>query len=336
MKLSNVPEGYKKSETFFRNNEKGLGNPKGSQKKVSIIGAGNVGAAAALRIAETGLADVVLVDIVEGIPQGKALDILEAAPLCGSDSKVIGTNNYEDIKDSDICVITAGLPRKPGMSREDLINKNAAIVKSISENIKKYAPDSAVIVVTNPLDVMSFVALKATGFDKKRVIGMAGILDSTRFRAFIAQELNASVNDVETLVLGSHGDSMVPVIEETKVKGKKIIELLDENKIKSLIERTRNGGGEFLPLLNTSAWVAPGFSIAEMVEAMLKGTKKTLPCSVYVEGEYGYSGIYLGLPVKLGKNGVEEIIKIKLNDETKKALDKSAGITKENISKLKL
>lgn len=286
-------------------------------------------------IIEKDLGDVVLVDIAEGIPQGKALDILEATPIIGHDKKIVGTNNNEDIKDSDIVIITAGFPRKPGMDREDLINKNVAIIKSVAENIKKYAPDSIVIVVTNPLDIISYAALKATGFKKEKVIGMAGILDSTRFKAFIAQELDVSVNDVETLVLGAHGDSMVPVIEETKIKGKKIIELIDENKIENLIERTRKGGGEFLPLLNTTAWVAPAFSIVEMVEAIVKDSKKILPCSVYLEGEYGYSGIYLGLPVRLGKNGVEEIVDIKLSEDVKKQLDSSASVTKNNIKRLK-
>jgi len=303
--------------------------------KITIIGAGNVGATTALRIIEKDLGDVFLVDIVKGVPQGKALDILEATPIIGTDKKIIGTNNIKDIQDSDIVIVTAGFPRKPGMDREDLINKNVTIIKSISEDIKKYAPDSIVIVVTNPLDIMSYVTLKTTGFKKEKIIGMAGVLDSTRFMAFIAQALGVSVKDIETLVLGSHGDSMVPVLEETKIKGKKILELMGEDKIKALVERTRKAGGEFLPLLNTSAWVAPAFSIVEMVEAIVNNSKKILTCSVYLEGEYGYSGIYLGVPVKLGKNGVEEIIQIELSDETKKALDKSANITKNNIERLK-
>lgn len=303
--------------------------------KISIIGAGNVGATTALRIIEKDLADVVLVDIAKGIPQGKALDILEAIPLIGNDRKIVGTNNSEGIKGSGIVIITAGFPRKEGMDREDLINKNLAIIKSVSEDIKKYAPDSIVIVVTNPLDIMSYVVLKSTGFKKEKVVGMSGVLDSTRFRAFIAQETGASVRDIKTMILGAHGDSMVPVIEETRIKGKKLVALMDKDRVKSLVERTRNGGGEFLPLLNTTAWVAPAFSIVEMVEVIVKDAKKVLPASVYLEGEYGYSNIFLGVPVKLGKNGVEEIIELKLSNEAKKALDKSAGITKNNIERLK-
>lgn len=303
--------------------------------KISIIGAGNVGATTALRIIEKDLADVVLVDIAKGIPQGKALDILEAIPLIGNNRNIVGTNNSEGIKGSDIVIITAGFPRKAGMDREDLINKNLAIIKSISKDIKKYAPDSIIIVVTNPLDIMSYVVLKSTGFKKEKVIGMAGVLDSTRFRAFIAQETGASVRDIKTMILGAHGDSMVPVIEETRIKGKKLVALMDKDRVKSLVERTRDGGGEFLSLLNTTAWVAPAFSIVEMVEAIVNDAKKVLPASVYLEGEYGYSNIFLGVPVKLGKNGVEEIIELKLSNEAKKALDKSAGITKNNIERLK-
>lgn len=303
--------------------------------KISIIGAGNVGATTALRIIEKDLADVVLVDIAKGIPQGKALDILEAIPLMGNNRKIAGTNNTEGIKGSGIVIITAGFPRKEGMDREDLINKNLAIIKSVSEDIKKYAPGAIIIIVTNPLDIMSYVVLKSTGFKKEKVIGMSGVLDSTRFRAFIAQETGASVRDIKTMILGAHGDSMVPVIEETSIKGKKLVALMDKDRIKSLVERTRDGGGEFLPLLNTTAWVAPAFSIVEMVEVIVKDAKTVLPASVYLEGEYGYSNIFLGVPVKLGKDGVEEIIELKLSDEAKKALDKSAGITKKNIERLK-
>ncbi len=299
--------------------------------KVSIIGAGNVGATAALRIIDMGLADVVLVDICEGIPQGKALDILESAPLIGTDKKITGTNDFSEIKDSDIVVITAGFPRKPGMDREDLINKNVCIINSVCGEIKKSAPTSIIIVVTNPLDIMSYAALKATGFSKEKVIGMAGVLDSARFRTFIASESGASVKDIVAMTLGAHGDSMVPVLEETKINGKKIVDVLGKKKVEELVQRTRKGGGEFLPLLNTTAWVAPGFSIAEMVEAIVTDSKKVLPCSVLLEGEYGYNDIYLGVPVKLGKEGVEEIIKIDLGEETKKALDNSAEITRKNI-----
>jgi len=303
--------------------------------KVSIVGAGNVGATAALMVIAKDLADVVLVDIAEGVPQGKALDIMEAAPLIGTDKKIIGTNDNSEIKNSGIVVITAGFPRKPGMDREDLINKNVTIINSICDNIKKYAPNAIVIVVTNPLDIMSYAALKATGFNKERVIGMAGVLDSTRFRSFIAEKTGKSVKDIETMTLGAHGDSMVPILEETKIEGKKISGVMDSENIDRLVERTRKGGGEFLPLLNTSAWIAPAFSIVEMVEAIIKDSKKVLPCSVLLEGEYGYNGIYLGVPTKLGKNGVEGVIEIELSDETKKALDKSAEITKKNIEIIK-
>ena len=303
--------------------------------KVSIVGAGNIGAIAALRIIEKDLADVVLVDIAQGVPQGKALDIMETAPLIGTDKKIIGTNNNSEIKDSDIVVITAGFPRKPGMNREDLINKNVTIINSICKNIKKYAPNAIVIVVTNPLDIMSYAALKATGFNKERVIGMGGILDSTRFRSFIAEKTGKSVKDIETMILGAHGDSMVPILEKTKIGGKSITDVMDAEKIDKLVERTRKGGGEFLPLLNTTAWVAPGFSIVQMVESIIKDSGKVVPASVYLEGEYGYEGIFLGVPVKLGKGGVLKIIELKLNDSTKKMLDNSAAITKKDMEGLK-
>ena len=303
--------------------------------KVSIVGAGNVGATAALRIIEKDLADVVLVDICEGIPQGKALDILESTPLIGTDKKIIGTNDFSEIKDSDIVVITAGFPRKPGMDREELIHKNKGIIDSVCEAIKEYSPKSIVIVVTNPLDIMSYAALKATGFEKKKVIGMAGMLDTTRFKTVIAEETGALVKDIETMTLGAHGDSMVPVLSETKIAGKVITEVMDVEKIEKLVNRTKKGGGEFLPLLNTSAWIAPGFSIAEMVGAIIEDSKKILPCSVLLEGEYGYNDIYLGVPVRLGREGAEEIVEIKLDDETKKELDNSAKITKDNIDMIR-
>ncbi len=295
-----------------------------------------VGSTTAQRIADKNLADeLVLVDIVEAV-KGKALDIMECGAIEGFNAKVIGTIDYKDIENSDIVVITAGFPRTKGMSREDLLTKNSEIVKKVSETIKEYARDSIVIVVTNPLDVMSYIVLKETGFDKKRVIGMAGILDTTRFATFIAEELNVEPKEVNALVLGSHGDSMVPVIEETKVNDKKIEELLDKEKIGQLVERTRKAGLEIVNYLKKgSAFYAPSSSIVKMVSAIVNDTKEIMPCSVYLEGEYGYSGIYLGLPVRLGKNGIEEIVEIKLKDKTKKLLDKSASITKNNIERLK-
>jgi malate dehydrogenase len=260
---------------------------------------------------------------------------MEAIPLIGCDKKITGTNDFSEIKDSDIVIITAGCARKPGMDREDLINTNVGIMKSVCADIKKFAPKAIIIVVTNPLDIMSYAALKFTGFDKKRVIGMAGVLDTSRLRAFASGELNVPGKEIAALVLGAHGDSMVPVLGEIKVKGKEIIKVLDKEKVDQLIERTRKGGGEFLPLLKTTAWVAPGFSIAKMVEAIVNDSKEVLPASVYLEGEYGYEGIFLGVPVKLGKNGVEEIVEIALNEEAKKGLDNSAKITKNNIKVLK-
>lgn len=306
-------------------------------KKVAIIGAGQVGATTAMRIAEKELADVVLVDILEGVPQGKALDLLQAAPILGHHAKIKGTNDYSEIAGSDIVVITAGLPRKPGMSRDDLLKKNFTIIESLAKEVKRYAPDAIVIVITNPLDIMAYTTLKITGFDKGKVIGMAGILDSTRFRSFIAQELNVSVRDVDALVLGSHGDAMVPLPDYTTVAGIPITSLLSKDKIEALIERTRHAGAEIVSHLKTgSAFYAPAAAVTEMVEAIIKDSKRIVPCSVYVEGEYNYNGIFIGLPVKLGKAGVEEIIEIELDEKARKELDKSADVIKENISKLKL
>lgn len=304
--------------------------------KISIIGAGMVGSTTAQRIADKNLADeLVLVDIVESV-KGKALDIQESAPIEGFNTKVTGTLDYKDIENSDIVVVTAGLPRQPGMSRDDLLAKNSEIIKSVSQNIKKYAKDSIIIVVTNPLDVMSYIVLKETGFNKNKVIGMAGNLDTTRFAAFIAEALNKAPKDVKALVLGSHGDSMVPVIEETTVENQKLAELLDKEKIEQLVERTRKGGGEIVNYLKKgSAFYAPSSSIVKMVKAIVNDTKEIMPCSVYLEGEYGYNNIYLGLPVKLGKNGVEEIVKIELSEDVKAQLDNSASTTKNNIDKLK-
>ncbi|NQV08955.1 malate dehydrogenase [Candidatus Woesearchaeota archaeon] len=302
--------------------------------KISIIGAGAVGATAAFCIAQKQLGDIVLVDIVESV-KGKALDMFESMPHFGSDSKVTGTMDYKDIKDSDIVVITAGFPRNPGMTREDLLEKNSQIVKTVCKNIKKYAPNSIVIVVTNPLDVMCYVAFKETGFDKKRVFGMAGTLDSVRFRCFIADELGVSVSKVDALVLGGHGDSMVPVKRLTTVDGKPISNVMDEETLNKIIERTKNGGIEVINYLGSgSAYYAPGTSITEMVKAILNDEKRIIPASVYLEGEYGQNGIFLGVPVKLGRNGVEEIVELDLGS-AKKLLDESAEITKKNTEKLK-
>jgi len=300
-------------------------------KKIAIIGAGQVGATTAHRIAEKGLGNIVLIDVVESV-KGKALDLLEAAPIEGHDCRIIGSTDYKEIRDSDIVVVTAGLPRKPGMTREDLLEKNKEIVKEAAENIKKYAPNSIVIVVTNPLDVMSYLVLKTTGFDTKRVIGMAGILDSTRFRAFIADELDVSKRDVDAMVLGSHGDTMVPIPEYTTVAGIPITELLSKEKIKEVIERTRNAGAEIVSYLKTgSAYYAPSAAVAEMVEAIINDSRRLVPASAYLQGEYGYSDLYMGVPVKLGKNGIEKIYELKLSKEAKGQLDKSAGIIKANI-----
>ena len=304
--------------------------------KISIIGAGQVGATTALMLAEKEVAnEVVLIDIVESV-KGKALDMMCSSPVDAFSCSVTGSCDYEQIKDSDIVVITAGLARTPGMTREDLLEKNKRIVEGVCENIVKYAPNSILIVVTNPLDVICYVVFKKTGFKKEKVIGMAGVLDSTRLRNFIASELNVSPKDVQGLVLGSHGDSMVPLPEYTTVNGIPITQLMDKEKIDKIVERTRNCGAEIVSYLKTgSAYYSPASSITEMIEAIAKDQKRVLPASVYLEGEYGYDGIFLGVPIKLGKNGVEEIIKIRLNNEAKKVLDKSAEITKDNIKRLK-
>ena len=292
--------------------------------KISIIGAGNVGATTAHWIASKELANIVLLDIVEGLPQGKALDLLESAPVESFDVNVTGTNNYEDTKDSDIVVITSGMPRKPGMSRDDLIAINTKIVKEVTQNIAKYSPNSIIIVVTNPLDAMVFVASKISNFPKHRVLGMAGILDSTRFRIFIANELDVSVEDVDAMVLGGHGDSMVPLPRYSTVNGIPITELLPQEKINALVERTRKGGEEIVNLLKTgSAFYAPGAAVAQMAETILKDKKRILPCAAYCDSEYNIKGHFVGVPIKLGRNGAEKIIELKLTEEEKEAFKKS-------------
>jgi malate dehydrogenase len=307
------------------------------RRKVSIVGSGNVGATAAQRIADRELADIVLIDIIEGVPQGKALDLLQSGPVEGYDSQIVGTNDYKDTANSDIVIITAGLPRRPGMSRDDLLMKNYEIVKDVTEQVVKYSPQSILIVVSNPLDAMVQTAFKVSGFPKQRVMGMAGVLDSARFRTFIAMELNVSVENVQAFVLGGHGDTMVPLPRYSTVAGIPITELITQERIDALVKRTRDGGAEIVGLLKTgSAYYAPSASTVEMVEAIFKDKKKILPCAAYLEGEYGIRGYYVGVPAKLGKGGVEEIIQIKLTPEENAALRRSADAVKELVSIIKV
>jgi malate dehydrogenase len=307
------------------------------RKKVCIVGSGNVGATAAQRIVDKELADVVLIDIIEGVPQGKALDLLQSGPVEGYDNQILGTNDYKDTANSDIVIITAGLPRRPGMSRDDLLMKNYEIVKGVTEQVVKYSPNSILIVVSNPLDAMVQTAFRVSGFPKQRVIGMAGVLDSARFRAFIAQELNVSVENIHAFVLGGHGDTMVPLPRYSTVAGIPITELLSKERIDALVKRTRDGGAEIVGLLKTgSAYYAPSASTIEMVDAIFKDKKKILPCAAYLEGEYGIHGYYVGVPAKLGKSGVEEIIQIRLTPEEDAALKKSADAVKELVSIIKV
>ncbi|MCK5281967.1 MAG: malate dehydrogenase [Nanoarchaeota archaeon] len=305
--------------------------------KISIIGAGNVGATTAHIASLKELGNIVLIDIVKGVAQGKGLDMSASMPIEQRDARIKGTDDYEDIKDSDIVVVTAGLPRKPGMSRDDLLKKNSDIVASVSENIKKYAPDSIVIIVSNPLDAMVYVASKVTGFPKERIIGMAGVLDSTRFAYFIAEETNVSVEDVNTMVLGGHGDMMIPLVRYSNIAGIPLSHFLSEDKIEAMVERTRKGGAEIVNLLKTgSAYYAPASAIVDMIEAILKDKKKILPCSVYLEGEYGAEGIFIGVPIKLGRNGVEEIIELELDNDEKKAFEKNVEQVRELIEKVNI
>ncbi len=307
------------------------------RKKVTVVGAGNVGASVALRLADKELADVVIIDILEGIPQGKALDTLQAGPVMRSDSQVIGTNDYKDTANSDLVVITAGFPRKPGMSRDDLLKKNYDVIKPTTEQIVKHSPNCILIIVTNPLDAMCQAALRVSGFPKHRVIGMAGILDSARFRTFIAQELKVSVENVQAFVMGGHGDTMVPLVRFSQVAGIPLTELLDAATIERIVQRTRDGGAEIVKYLKAgSAFYAPSAAVMEMVEAILKDKKKILPCAAYLEGEYGIQGLYVGVPVKLGENGIEQIIEVKLTADEQKALQKSAGAVKELVDVIKV
>ena len=303
--------------------------------KITIVGAGNVGATAAHWAAARELGDIILLDIVEGVPQGKALDLYEASPVEGFDCRVTGSNDYDDTKDSDIVVITAGIARKPGMSRDDLIATNAGIVGSVTDEIVKRSSNCILIIVSNPLDVMVTKAHMQCNFPRERIIGMAGVLDSARFRAFISMELNVSVEDISATVLGGHGDSMVPLPRYSTVSGIPITALMKPDRIESLVQRTRDGGAEIVNLLKTgSAFYAPGASVVQMVESILKDKKRILPCAALLQGEYGQDGIFMGVPVKLGLGGVEEVIELELTDEEKTAFDKSADHVRELIKTL--
>ncbi len=307
------------------------------RKKITIVGAGNVGATAAHWAAERELGDIVLVDIVEGTPQGKALDLMEARPVEGFDVNIVGTNSYEETKNSDVVIITAGLPRKPGMSREDLLQKNREIVEGVTRQIVKYSPSCFIILVSNPLDTMTYLAYKVSGFSKNRVMGMAGVLDSARFRVFIAMELNISVEEVQAFVLGGHGDDMVPLIRYSTVAGIPITELISEERIKAIVDRTRKAGGEIVNLLKTgSAFYSPAASAVQMAEAILKDKRRILPCAAYLQGEYGLQDIFFGVPVVLGAAGVEKVIEVRLTAEEQAAVDNSAREVKESIAKLKV
>jgi malate dehydrogenase len=302
------------------------------RKKVTVVGAGNVGATAAHWIASKELADVVLIDIVEGVPQGKALDLLQAMPIEKRDAHVLGTNDYKDTANSDIVVITAGIPRKPGMSRDDLLNTNYKIMQDVVGKVVENSPNCILIVVSNPLDAMAQAAYKISKFSKNRVLGMAGVLDSARFRTFIAEELKVSVENVTAFVLGGHGDTMVPLPRYSTVAGIPITELIPADRLKALVDRTANGGAEIVKYLKTgSAYYAPSAAATEMVEAILKDKKKILPCAAYLEGEYGINGLFVGVPCKLGAKGLEKIIEIKLTDEEQAALQKSAGAVQELV-----
>ncbi len=307
------------------------------KKKAAVIGAGNVGATAAMRLAEKELADVAIIDILEGVPAGKALDMMEAAPIEKHDSKVIGsTADYSPAKDSDVVIITAGIPRKPGMSRDDLLATNMGIMETVTKEVAAVAPDSIIIIVSNPLDAMCHVAYEASGFPKNRILGMAGVLDSARFRAFISMELDVSVENTHAFVLGGHGDTMVPLPRYSTVAGIPITELMSQERIDVLVDRTRNGGAEIVGLLKTgSAFYAPSSGAVAMAEAILKDQKKILPCAAMLSGEYGINDLFIGVPVKLGENGAEEIIEINLTEEEKKGLDHSADAVRGLVEDMK-
>ncbi len=299
--------------------------------KITVVGGGNVGATAAQRIAEKELArEVVLIDVVEGIPQGKALDQWQSASIEGFDSRVIGTNGYEEAAGSGIFIVTAGIARKPGMSRDDLLQTNARIVREVSENIARVAPDSIIIMVSNPLDVMSYVAMQASGFPRERVLGMAGVLDTARYRAFIALELDVSVEDIQAMVLGGHGDTMVPLISYTTVSGIPVTQMMERSRLDEIVDRTRKGGAEIVGYLKTgSAYYAPSAAAVQMAEAIVKDKKRILPCAAWLQGEYGMRDLFLGVPCKLGRGGLEKIIEVELTDEEREALEQSAEAVRE-------
>jgi malate dehydrogenase len=306
--------------------------------KITVVGAGNVGATTAQRIAEKELArTVVMVDVVEGIPQGKGLDQWQSAPIEGFDSRIIGTNGYDETSASDIVIITAGIARKPGMSRDDLLNTNAGIVRDVSEQIKRSSPNAIVIVVSNPLDVMCYVAKQVTGFPRERVIGMAGVLDTARYRAFLAEALDVSVRDIQAMVLGGHGDTMVPLISYTSVSGIPVTQLLERSKLDAIVDRTRNGGAEIVKYLKTgSAYYAPSSGAVQMAEAIVRDQKRILPCAAWLAGEYGMKDLFLGVPCKLGRRGLERVIEVQLTADERAALEKSAQAVREPMKAVKL
>ncbi len=305
-------------------------------RKITVVGAGNVGATAAQRLAEMELArEVVMIDVADGIPQGKALDQWESAPVEGFDTRVTGSTSYDAAEGSGIFIVTAGIARKPGMSRDDLLKTNAGIVSAVSKEIARVAPDSIIIMVSNPLDVMSYVAMKASGFPKERVIGMAGVLDTARYRSFIAMELDCSVEDIQALVLGGHGDTMVPLASYTSVSGIPLGQLLPQDRIDALVDRTRSGGAEIVGYLKTgSAYYAPSSAAVQMAEAIVKDKRRILPCAAYLEGEYGEEGIFLGVPCKLGEGGLQQVLEVELTDAERQALKKSADAVRETIAAL--
>jgi malate dehydrogenase len=306
------------------------------RRKVTVVGAGNVGTTVAQEVARRDYAQVVLVDIIENLPQGKALDLNEAGPVLGYEPTIVGTNGYEQTAGSDLVVITSGKPRSPGMSRDDLVTTNESIVRSVTQAVVDASPDGIILVVTNPLDAMCHVAKHASRFPKERVFGMAGILDTARFRTFVAWETGASGRDVGAMVLGGHGDQMVPVVSATTVGGVPLTQLVSTARIEAMVERTRKGGGEVVELLGTSAWYAPGAAVAEMVDAVLLDQKRVLPCTALLEGEYGLDGLYMGVPVKLGRGGVEQIVELELTDEEQRALRESADAVREVVGILTL
>jgi malate dehydrogenase len=305
------------------------------KSKVTVVGAGNIGGTMALHMAMRGYADVVLVDIIEGLPQGKALDILESGPILRFDSNVIGTNSYEETADSDVVIITSGKPRQPGMSRTDLLNDNQEIVSSVTEQVAQHSPDCTIVVMANPLDAMCHVAMETSGFPRERVIGQAGVLDTARYRTFIAQELEVSVRDVFALVLGGHGDTMVPLPSMATVNGVPITELLSQDRVDAIVQRTRGGGGEIVELLGSgSAFYAPAAAAIEMVDAILLDQKRILPCAAHLQGEYGINDLFVGVPVKLGAGGIEEIIELDLSDDERDQLEHSANDVREMVEVL--